>query len=157
LGVLVTIAYGLNTTRRNLRASVLSTSRLKWLELLRDEIANLLIHGERIYSPLIAGDAKALLTERKAIAAVSKKLIVLLGREDTQRFALSDLVRRFAANPSRELAEEIEVLSQRVFRAQWNKVRTETGQAERKKDPLERRDDSGEEGQLPGGGAQVSE
>jgi hypothetical protein len=68
----------------------------------------------------------------------SKKLVVLLGREDPQRLALAEAARKFAAAPDKQLAEEIEVLSQRVFRTQWNKVRTETGGFEREAVILER-------------------
>jgi hypothetical protein len=135
LGVLLTVVsttiYGLNTTRRNLRANILGTSRLKLLDLLRDEVANLLIHGERIYSVRHSDEQNA--DDRDALAAVSKRLIVLLGREDPLRMSLAECVRRFADAPNEDLVEEIELLSQEVFRQQWDKVRTETGHRARAK------------------------
>jgi hypothetical protein len=138
LGVLVTVVvttiYGLNTTRRNLRANILGTSRLKFLEVLRDEVANLLIHGERFYSGRHAHDTDALAAARDELLAASKRLVVLLGREDDLRMEMAEAVRKFAEAPSEDQVDTIEFKSQEIFRQQWDKVRTETGHKARKKE-----------------------
>lgn len=138
--VVITTVYGLNTTRRNLRANILGTTRLKLLELLRDEVASLLIHGERIYSGRHSDDKAAAMADRDALLAASKRLIVLLGREDDLRMRLAECVRRFAAAPAEDLIEEIELRAQEVFRQQWDKVRTETGHHARAKQAQPRPD-----------------
>ena len=125
--VVITTVYGLNTTRRNLRANILGTTRLKLVDLLRDEVANLLIHGERIYSGRHSEDKVAIMADRDSLLAASKRLVVLLGREDELRMHLAECVRGFAAEPAEDLVEEIELRAQEVFRQQWDKVRTETG------------------------------
>ena len=136
-GVLVTIIIGVKTTRRTLRANILATHRLKWLDTLRDEMPQLLAMGERLY------DGGHLTTEaqvetKDALRLSSKRLIVLMGREDELRMEFAEAVRDFTAAPTALLADKLEVLAQKVFRARWNQVRTETGELPRLKPTLDR-------------------
>jgi hypothetical protein len=135
--IISTVAYGLRTTRRNLRANIISTNRLKWLDLFRAELSFLLAFGERLEG-CIGKDETSEHIIREKLRLVSKRIIVLLGREDELRLELAELVRQFARAPTSPLSESIEVLAQKIFREQWNKVRTETGELPRDKSPLPR-------------------
>ncbi len=149
-GVIVTVLIGVRTTRRTLesnglntrhtiRANILSTSRLKWLETFRTEFAELLAFGERLYEARVAPpDAASEAEVRVALTRSSKRLIVLLGREDSDRLDMAEHVRAFAVTPTAELAEMLEIRAQKLFRGQWNKVRTETGEEPRAKLTLSR-------------------
>jgi hypothetical protein len=137
-GVLVTVFFGLRTTRRTLRANILSTSRLKWLEGLRSDLASALTDGERLYKPIPGENPAAHYKAVSDLRTSSLRLVVLLGREDQVRMELAEAVRAFAHAPTAIKAEAIEVLAQGVFREQWNKVRTETGAPAREKGLLQR-------------------
>ena len=137
-GVLATILYGIQTTRRTLRANILTTYRLKWLDLFRAELPQLLALGERLYDEGFAADAASQTRTREELQLVSKRLIVLMGREDELRLEFAEIVRRFADAPARDLADQLEVLAQKIFRERWNQVRTETGEPARNKVLLSR-------------------
>jgi len=149
-GILITVIIGVRTTRRTLeanalntrqtiRANILSASRLKWLEAFRTELAELLTRGEYLYedgvlSTYDISEAKV----RAELILSSKRLIVLLGRQETDRLAMAEHIRSFAVAPSPEFAEILEIQAQDLFKQQWNKVRTETGEEPRDKLTLAR-------------------
>lgn len=132
-GVLATLLYGIRTTRRTLRANILTTYRLKWLDLFRAELPQLLVLGERLYDKRSELRDESLAKVWQKLRTVAKRLIVLMGREDELRLEFAEIVRRFADAPDKDLAEELEKLAQRIFRERWNQVRTETGEPPREK------------------------
>lgn len=136
--VLATILYGLHQTRRTLRANLMTAHRLKWLDHLRADLPQLLALGERLYEETLREPNEDAITIRKELRLVSKRLIVLMGREDSLRLEFAELVRRFADIPTEPLGDELEVVAQIVFRERWNQVRTETGEPARHKTPLPR-------------------
>lgn len=138
IGVVATILYGIRTTRRTLRANIMTAHRLKWIDQLRVDLPLLLATGERLYDTTLRAPGETDLALRQELRLVSKRLIVLMGREDTLRLRFAELIRDFACTPSEELAEKVEVEAQRVFRQRWNQVRTETGEPPRDKPPLPR-------------------
>jgi hypothetical protein len=126
------------TTQRTLRANIMTSHRLKWLDLMRDDLPLLLSLGEQLYGlePEMTQSGHEVV--REELRRVSKRLLVLLGRENPLRMELSELVREFVREPSETLAEEIEVKAQEVFRARWNQVREETGEEPRTRQPIRR-------------------
>jgi hypothetical protein len=138
VGVVATILWGIRTARKTLRANILTTYRLQWLDLFRIELPQLLALGERLYHERYAGDAESRTRTWGKLRFVSKRLIVLMGREDELRLEFAETVRRFADEPTSELADELEVLAQRIYRERWNQVRTETGEPPRDRSPLPR-------------------
>lgn len=137
-GVMATILWGVAATRRTLRANILTTYRLQWLDLFRIELPQLLALGERLYHERYGDDAETRTRTWGKLRFVSKRLIVLMGREDELRLEFAETVRRFADEPTSERADELEVLAQRIYRERWNQVRTETGEPARNRSPLPR-------------------
>lgn len=148
-GVLATIVHGFRTTSRTLRANavtaqktlranIMTAHRLKWIDQLRDDLPLLLAIGERQYDASLRSPEETDLTIRRELRLVSKRLVVLMGREDDLRIKFAELIREFADAPNEHLADKIEIKGQEVFRQRWNQVRTETGEAPRNKPALSR-------------------
>jgi hypothetical protein len=138
IGALIVVGLTIRHNARTNRANLFSNYRLRWIDLFRDELAQLLILGERLYGPTLQAEATELELVRRDLRASSKRLIVLLGREDHLRVDFAELVRRFAAAPTAQLSELIEIEAQKVFRDAWNRVREDTGKPARVKLPLAR-------------------
>lgn len=129
LGVIIAVVVGLKTTRLTLRANILSTFRCNWLEAFREELSELLALGERLYEERLEPEDETTKKEvHIELAAHAQALIVLLGRGSSNRMALAEEIRAFSISPSKEVAEEIEVQAQDIFRSQWDMVRNETGE-----------------------------
>lgn len=147
IGALINVGLTIRHNARTNRANLFSTYRLKWIDLFRDELTQLLIHGERLYELSIQPDQpdepeqKQLKRELRTSAM---RLIVLLGREDHLRLRFAESVRSFALSPTAQLSEFLEVEAQRVFRDAWNRVREDSGKPARAKTPLARPQGSGE-------------
>jgi len=116
----------------------MTAHRLKWIDQLRADLPLLLAIRERLYNPDLRAPDETDIAIRQELRMISRRLIVLMGREDTLRLEFAELVRNFADAPSEPLAEKIEEEAQRVFRQRWNQVRTETGEPARDKPPLPR-------------------
>ena len=136
--VLLTVLWGIRSTRRTLRANIMTTHRLKWLDHLREDLPLLLAIGERLHDTSLRVPCETEVSIRRELREVSKRLIVLMGREDELRVEFAELVRQFADTPSEVLAEKLEVAAQKVFRERWNQIREETGEAPRDKPTLPR-------------------
>lgn len=126
IGAVVVVSLTIRHNARTTRANLFSSYRLKWMDLFREELAELLILGERLYEPSLQENA----TDPKVAAdlrASGKRLIILLGLEDDLRKCFGALVRSFAASPTAELSQLLEVEAQKVFRDAWDRGRADTG------------------------------
>jgi hypothetical protein len=122
VGVGVTVRYNARINRANL----FSNYRLKWMDLFREELAQLLILGERVYEPSLRPDEP----DRKLhsdLRACSKRLVVLLGCEEGLRKDFAELVKAFAGSPTPVLSERLETSAQIIFEDAWDRGRADTG------------------------------
>jgi hypothetical protein len=140
IGVGLTIRHNARINRANL----FSNYRLKWMDLFREELSQLLILGERLYEPSLRADEP----DRKLnsdLRACGKRLIILLGCEEGLRKDFAELVRGFAASPTAELSECLETSAQIIFEDAWDRGRADTGRPKPKPSPARARD-TGEPG-----------
>jgi hypothetical protein len=147
IGALIGVGLTIRHNARTNRANLFSNYRLKWIDLFRDELTELLILGERLYELPIQPDERDEPEQKQTkrdLKASARRLLVLLGREDQLRVGFAEAVRTFASSPTAQLSELLEVEAQKVFRDAWNRVREDTGKPARAKPPLARPQGSGE-------------
>lgn len=119
-------------TQFTVRAQVKTTYRTTWLALFRDRMAELLVLGQQIHSPLDGSDGPTL-DERRRLREVSAYLILLLGRghkadgAPSPRFRLAEAVRAYSEAPSSNDERHLEKLAHEVFRERWDQISMETG------------------------------
>jgi hypothetical protein len=143
---LITALVGVGLTIRNNarinRANLFSSYRLKWMDLFREELAQLLILGEKVYeSALRAAEPDREL--KSDLRACGKRLVVLLGCEEGLRKDFADLVRVFAASPTAALSERLEARAQIIFEDAWDRGRADTGKPKPKPPPARSPDPEG--------------
>lgn len=134
IGVLIGVALTIYFNARTTRANLFSSYRLKWMDLFREELAQLLILGERLYEPSLQAEPPDVKLASD-LRASGHRLIVLLGLEDELRRSFAKLVRSFAASPTASLASVLEREAQRVFRDAWDRGRADTGRPSRARRP----------------------
>jgi hypothetical protein len=91
MGALVGVGATIRHNARTNRANLFSTYRLKWIDLFRDELAELLILGEQLYGYPLNAEKQAEDSTRQDLRARAMRLIVLLGREDRLRLNFAEL------------------------------------------------------------------
>lgn len=126
IGALVGVGLTIRQNARINRANLFSSYRLKWMDLFRDELGQVLTLGERIYDPKLQGGSDPRLTTD--LHASSKRLIILLGREPGLRGDFAKLVRRFVSSPTAPLSDLLETEAQKVFRDAWRRGRADAGE-----------------------------
>lgn len=120
----VSVISSARTQRKVLVGTTKNAIRQKWIEVLRDHLAELLALGEchlaeeerHTLSP------KANAEDLRRFCHLAKHLRITLGREYEERMRLADLVGQFAASPSRDLEREIEKAAQDVFRERMTRL-----------------------------------
>jgi hypothetical protein len=126
IGALVGVGLTIRQNARINRANLFSSYRLKWMDLFRDELGQVLTLGERVYDPKLQGGSDPrLMTD---LHASSKRLIILLGREPGLRGDFAKLVRRFVSSPTAALSDLLESEAQKVFRDAWRRGRADSGE-----------------------------
>lgn len=125
IGALIGVGLTIRQNARINRANLFSSYRLKWMDLFRDELGQVLTLGERVYDPSLQGGSDPrVITD---LHASSKRLIILLGREPGLRGDFAELVRRFVSSPTAPLSDLLETEAQKVFRDAWRRGRADAG------------------------------
>ncbi len=129
---LLVVGLNIRHNARTSRANLFSAYRLKWMDLFREELSELLILGERLYDPSLRADASDQEVNSE-LHARGKRLIILLGRDRDKRIRkdFAELVRRFTAKPTAALSEQLEIEAQNVFLDAWRRGRADSGRPTR--------------------------
>lgn len=136
IGALLVVSLNIRHTARAARANLFSAYRLKWMDLFREQLSELLILGERCYDPSLQANSpdQVVISE---LRATGTRLIILLGRDRDKRIRkdFAELVRRFKAEPTAALSEILEIEAQNVFLDAWRRGRADTGKPTRRERP----------------------
>jgi len=124
----ITVIVGLYQVRKTHHVNTITAYRLKWLDLFREQLPELLALGEEAYAPGGPALSAAKAAERRhELRLAAKRLLVLLGRESEPRKGCAALVRAFADAPCADLADRLEAKAQEVFRERMDQIYKDAG------------------------------
>lgn len=123
-----------NTGARSSRATVVSSNRQRWIDAIRDDVADFIAYRRQLHKLERAGSFEkssqdALHTEEREIRT---KLLMLRARvemrlnpEEQEHGELLELMDRYDNEPTMAADQELRKKAQGIFKAEWSRLKKE--------------------------------
>lgn len=129
-----TIAGQTNTGARTSRATVVSANRQKWIDCIRDDVAEFI--AVRSQMVLIGGSGSMQTSGQDAILAESRQIrnraVMLCARVDMRlnhnepdHLALLEAMKKYDEEVSHDAAEALRSIARKIFKAEWERLKKE--------------------------------
>lgn len=129
-----TVRAQINIAARTSRATVVSANRQRWIDAIREDVADFISVRSQIVALKLAGSFEgggqdALLTEnrvlRTKLVMLQSRIDMRLNHDEEDHLALLEALRKFNQEASEDAETSLRIIGRKIFHDEWKRLKRE--------------------------------